>query len=448
MVPSIFSAISFVRDLWRDRRGSIAIIAGVTMPVLLGLGGLSVDMGNVLLAQNQLKAATNAAALAGADALILPNATATTATAAAQSWAAAHPVANLTITSVSAVAKCAKPIATMPNCTPSNPNIVTVTQTATVPAFFAKVVGFTGPFTISAASSASKAGGTAVPLNIIVVLDATQSMNTADAGCAVPGVSHPTREQCALYGIQEVLGVMVPPEDKIGLMAFPGYSSALTTPCTKTKPGAVAPYYTPGIVYTVVGLSTDYNDGSGVLNTASNLVKAAGSAPSLAPCFQAQGGEGSFLAESITAAQAAFPQATGTQNVMILLSDGDATTTYSQMYCLVIGPIKVCPSPLAPAWVSHGAAQCDQSVAAATAAKAAGTWIYSVAYDSPTSACASGGTYTPCTEMQHIASDPTRFFTTNATCSGGSSPNVASSLPAALLQIAYSLNKARLIPTT
>jgi hypothetical protein len=52
--------------------------------------------------------------------------------------------------------------------------------------------------------------------------------------------------------------------------------------------------------------------------------------------------------------------------------------------------------------------------------------------------------------MQKIASDATRFFTTNASCTwnGGSSPNVVSSLPAALLQIAYSLNKARLIPTT
>ena len=448
MVPSLSSAISFVRGLWGDRRGSIAIVAGVSMPLLLGFGGLAIDMGNLLSAQNQLKAVTNAAALAGADALILPNATPTTATAAAQNWATAHAVPSLTVTTVNAVAKCAKPIATMPNCTTSNPNIITVTQTATVPAFFAKIVGFNGPFTISVVSSASKAGGTAVPLNIIIVLDATQSMNTADTGCTVPGLSHPTREQCALYGVQEILGVMVPPQDQVGLMVFPGYKTALTSPCTSTKPGTVAPYYTPGIFYTVAGLSTNYNDGSGVLNSSSNLVKAAGNSPSTAPCFDAQGGEGSFLAETITAAQAAFPQTTGTQNVMILLSDGEASTTYQDMYCVVGGAVKTCPSASEPAWVSHGTAQCDQSVTAATAAKAAGTWIYSVAYGSPTTACASGGTYSPCTEMQHIASDPTRFFTTNAACSPGTSPNFVASLPTALLQIAYSLNKARLIPAT
>jgi Flp pilus assembly protein TadG len=444
------SAMSFLRRLMSDRRGSIAIVAGIIMPVLLGLGGLAFDMGNVLAAQNRLKAVTNAAALVGAQALVLPNATAATATAAAQSWATAHPVPNLTVTGVTATAKCAKPISTMPNCTATNPNIITVTQTVAVPAFFAKIVGFAGPFTVSAVSSASKAGGTAVPLNIIIVLDATQSMNAVDTGCTVPGVSYPTREQCALYGVQEILGVMVPPQDQIALMAFPGYGSALTTPCTNTKPGVVAPYFTPGISYTVASLNTNYNNGSGVLNTGSNLVKAAGSAPSTAPCFKAQGGEGSFLAEAISAAQAAFPQTAGTQNVMILLSDGDATTNYTQMYCVISATVKTCPSNSAPAWVAHGAAQCDQSVTAAAAAKAAGTWIYSVAYDAPTTACASGGTYTPCTEMRNIASDPTRFFTTSATCvaGGGASPNLVTSLPAALLQIAYSLNKARLIPAT
>ncbi len=450
MVPSSSSALSFLRRFWCDRRGSIALLAGVITPVLLGLGGVAFDMGSVFVAQNRLKAVTNAAALAGAEALVLPNATAATATAAAQNWATAHPVPNLTVTAVTATAKCAKPIPTMPNCTASNPNIVTVTQTAAIPAFFAQIVGFRGPFTVSAVSSASKAGGTAVPLNIVIVLDATQSMNTPDAGCAVPGVSNPTREQCALYGVQEVLGVMVPPQDQIGLVAFPGYSSALTTPCTSTKPGPVTPYFTPGISYTVASLNTNYNNGSGVLNTGSNLVKAVGSRPSTAPCFMAQGGEGSFLAEAITTAQATFPHISGTQNVMILLSDGQATTSYTQMYCVVSATVKTCPSTSEPAWVAHGAAQCDQSVAAAAAAKAAGTWIYSVAYDAPTSACASGGVYTPCTEMQNIASDATRFFTTSATCvwGGGSSPNFVASLPAALLQIAYSLNKARLIPAT
>jgi Flp pilus assembly protein TadG len=450
MGSSLSSVASFVRSLWQDRRGSIAIVAGVAMPVLLGIGGLSFDVGNILTAQSQLKALTNAAALAGAGALILPNATASSATTAAQNWATAHPVSNLTITGVTATAKCAKPISTMPNCTVTNPNIITVSQTATVPAFFAKIVGFNGPFTISAASSASKAGGTAVPLNIILVLDATQSMNSTDPGCSIPGNSHPTREQCALYGVQEVMSVMVPPQDKIALMAFPGYKNALTSPCTNTKPGTIAPYFSPGISYTVVGLSTNYNNGSGDLNTSSNLVKATGSAGSLSPCFEPQGGEGSFLAEAITSAQAAFPQVTGTQNVMILLSDGDATTDYTNMYCETSKSIKTCPSKSAPAWVAHGSAQCDQSVAAANAAKAAGTWVYSVAYGAPTSACASGGTYTPCTEMQNIASDATRFFTTNAACSWthGTSPNLVSSLPAALLQIAYSLNKARLIPVT
>jgi hypothetical protein len=442
MIPLMSSAISAFCRLWRDRRGAMAVLSGISLPFLLALGGLAVDMGNVLAAQNQLKAVTNAAALAGADALILPNATATTATAAARNWANNHAVPRLTVKSVAAVAKCAKPIPTMPNCTSTSPNIITVTQTATVPAIFAQLVGFKGPFTISAVSSASKAGGTSVPLNIILLLDATQSMNDEDPGCSVPGISHPTREQCALYGVQEILGAMVPPQDQISLMAFPGYSSSPTTPCTTAKP---TKYYTPNISYTISGWSTNYNNGSGVLNTGANIVKAAGNAPSTAPCFKPQGGVGSFLAEAIYSAQAAFPQTSGTQNVLILLSDGEADTSADEMYC---APTKgvTCPSK-SPAWLAHGSAQCDQAVAAAAAAKAAGTWVYSVAYG-PSGACKSGGTYTPCTEMEAIASDPTRFFTTSSTCKLGSSPNLVSSLPAAMLQIAYSLNKARLIPVT
>jgi len=86
--------------------------------------------------------------------------------------------------------------------------------------------------------------------------------------------------------------------------------------------------------------------------------------------LQNPGGYGTYYAGVIYAAQASFvsAQVSGTQNVMILLSDGDSTASSSQMTSNNNGG-------LYPSVVN----QCQQAVAAAAAATAAGTRIYAVA---------------------------------------------------------------------
>jgi len=125
--------------------------------------------------------------------------------------------------------------------------------------------------------------------------------------------------------------------------------------------------------------------------------------------------------------------------VMVLLSDGDATASSTQMGGKA---------------TSYPASQeCSQAVTAANNAKNAGTLIYSVSYGSETTGCTTdtNPTITPCQTMSNIASRPlSTYFFSNANsqtgttvCSGGR-PN--SGLTSVFTQIAADLTVARLIP--
>src|SRR5258708_23653118 len=150
-------------------------------------------------------------------------------------------------------------------------------------------------------------------------------------------------------------------------------------------------------------LDATYNTGSGALNDSSPLVQAVGDAtasPVVTGCVTAMGGQGSYAAEVLTKAQAALPVVAGTQNVIIFLSDGDFNAS----------------APALSNQTSKVTKQCDQAIAAAQAATAAGTTVYSVAYGASTSGCSSGDTHNPCTTMQAIASDSTRLYSTDSSC--------------------------------
>jgi Flp pilus assembly protein TadG len=57
-----------LRGMWRsrDERGSIAVIAAVTLPILLGFAALAIDLSHVYVVRNELQNAADAGALAGA----------------------------------------------------------------------------------------------------------------------------------------------------------------------------------------------------------------------------------------------------------------------------------------------------------------------------------------------------------------------------------------------
>jgi Flp pilus assembly protein TadG len=416
-----------IMRILRDRRGATAVLFAVTATGLFGTIGLTVDVARVFAAKSAFTAATQAASLAGAQALLQTSATQTTVAAAVSSWTSANAPANVTITSTTTALSCVTATANLPSCSGANPNAVNVSQTGSVSTHFLKAFGFSS-FSLASSSAAAKAGGQGTPLNVMFVLDSTQSMNTADTGCTVPGVKSPTRYQCALYSVQSVLKVMQPSMASVGLMAFPGTAKQFTPskPCP-TQPSAT-PYLSSTIFYQIgTGLSTSYNDGAGNLSHSSMIVEAVGdygSSPALTGCQTAKGGEGTYIAEVLTKAQAALPVVAGTKNVIILLSDGDAGASQAQLNNQS----------------SKVAKQCGQYVTAAQAATTAGTAVYTVAYGAPTSGCSSGDTYNPCTALKAAASDSTKFYSTNNTCAATVTDNNATNLPTIFTQIATTLS--------
>jgi hypothetical protein len=344
-------------------------------------------------------------------------------------------------------------------------NAMAVEEQVTVPTFFAKVFGI-NTVTLTAQSLSSMKGSTATPFNIMLIIDTTRSMRDSDPTCQeATGLSNPTQEDCAKEGVQTFLSALAPcssalsscgsvgsdgnvanPVQEVGLSIFPGLSNSsydvdeYNCQSTALSTGnGIAPYSNT-TNYSVVGLSSDYktSDTASSLNAGSSNLVDAVSWASQSNCtttkygLQDPGGEGTYYAGAIEQAQAAFPTSgprSTVQNVIILLSDGDATASGAQI-----------SSSLQPN-------QCTQAVNAAQAATQKGTWVFAIAYGALTSGCSSdGGAYTPCSALQGIASNPSDFYSDDAHgCASSSNPNLTT-----LTQIFQNIGKrfgtTRLLP--
>ena len=220
--------------------------------------------------------------------------------------------------------------------------------------------------------------------------------------------------------------------------------------------------------YQVTPFMSDYrsSDFSTVLNNASSLVKAAGGAAGcngLAPPNY-DGDYGTYYAGVIYAAQSALVAEQtlnpGSENVMIIISDGDSNapqqagganpgTGYPNMSASPPAGenyLKATASGTYPSWTG----ECAQAVVAAQAATAAGTLVYAVAYGSSPTGCAtdSNPAMVPCGTMAGMASAAQYFFS-DFLQTGSNSVCVASqpvtSLSGIFSAIAADLTEARLI---
>jgi hypothetical protein len=372
---------------------------------------------------------------------------------------------------------------------PAGGNAVQVKQTVKLPLYFAGVLG-AGPVTLTATATAAARGSNAKPANIAIILDTTASMNQPDGTSECSG----SRLSCALNGLQTLLqdlspcgagvptcsvsgGVAKNPVDNVSLFTFPNVTNATVgndTNCSGVNP-AIEPYTFPTnkpsssgyvqapfvnggtsipMTYQVTNFLSDYraSDTATSLNTNSVLSQAAGAGGSHCPAVQAPGGDGTYYAGALYAAQAAleaqavtYPNA---QNVIILLSDGDATATQQKMASATQvpkGALYATASGTYPSWVS----ECQQAVTAAQYAASRGTVVFAVAYAPEPSGCTAGDTLTPCQTMQAIASTPQHFFTdvneagSDTSCS---SVNNVTSLAAIFDAIGKDFTYARLIP--
>jgi hypothetical protein len=468
-----------------NRRGQALIFVTLSMTLLFGLAALIFDFGFIYVGQSTLNASTQAAALAGAEAMALPGATPTSTSNAVTTYSsltgddnASSLVPSASLVAGSPKLSCLSTLQSVFGIScygPSTSNAITVTQQSQVPLYFLRLFG-SSSVTLTSTATAAMRGASASPFNVVIILDTTHSMTSTDSDSNC----NSTRISCALSGIQVLLKTLSPcpvsqltcgtatngnvpnSVDRVSLLVFPGVTTSTAADdynCGGTVPTPVA-YASPfpsTSTYQIVNFSSDYrvSDTASSLNTKSNLV-AAVAGTSGTPCLQVKGGFGTYYAQVITAAQSylvaeqkLYPNS---QNVIILLSDGDATAT-----CKTSSGGVCTAGDMPGASTTSGVymstlQECHQAITAAKAATAAGTRVYAVAYGAEASGCPSdtNPSITPCQTMQQIASASGYFFS-DYTATGASSSCVSESQSVTNLNqifkvIASDLSVAKLIP--
>ncbi|MEO8657973.1 MAG: pilus assembly protein TadG-related protein [Bryobacteraceae bacterium] len=459
----------------RGRRGQVLVVVLLGTVMLLGFTAFALDFGRLYIAKAQLQASTDAAALAGA--AVLPNGgSAATTSATTYSGVSGNQnsyfLSGVTMSSGYPVTKCLTALANQGVACISNANAIQVKQEVTVPMTFAKLVG-TSSVKLTAMATAAMRGAAYAPYNVAIVVDSTASMNSSDGGTNCAG----TKEACALAGVRSMLSALSPcgaslsscgaatngqvanSVDEVSLFTFPAVTSGTVArdyTCSSSAPSisqypTASPYTIGGTAaYQIVGFSSDYRTsvGASSLNVASKLVIAGGgkaNCPANPPGLQVVGGKGTYYPGAIYAAQSALAAAStarsNTQNLLIILGDGDASASASNIQ----GPLN--DSGGSSGTYPSSKKQCGQAVTAAQYATGQGTKVYSIAYGAPTSGCSTGDTITACQTMQQMASTTNNFFSDSTSKTGGcNSTRSVSSLTSIFQVIASDLTVAKLIP--
>jgi Flp pilus assembly protein TadG len=506
---------SFLGRLLGDERGQVLPLMTFFIMSLLGMGALALDFGRAYVSFHQLQTSTDAAALAGAEQLPAATAV-TTANAYSAGSGDKNAYNWMSGVSVTVTAKCLSTLTSqgLPCVSPESANALQVSESFNVPTYFARLFGI-NQIPISWTSTASMSGAGSTPYNIVIIADSTQSMNDTDSDsqcnntrfiCALSGiqtllesngVAPCTSVYQAAHGNcgtatagSNGAGNVTSPVDEVALFTFPNvttatvandYSCGASNPTIATEyqypvhndttyapPGPAASYIlgsggtgdsSYNSTYQVVGFSSDYrtSDTTTTLNPASHLVMAIGGKTSCAS-MTAIGGLGTYYAGVLYAAQAALDAERASsgrslsQNAIIIISDGDATSSQTQMGSTTGGATS---GGSYPSWVD----ECGQAVTAAQYAASQGTRVYVVAYGAEASGCTTdtSGAYagdTPCTILEDMASSPAYFFS-DYTQSGSSTDSACiaaaastSNLATIFQYIAGSLTASRLIPNT
>ena len=540
-----------IRKLLRSQRGQSVVMVAITVTAILTMAVSSAEVGHVYYAYRQLVSSTNAATLAGAqamsDALFSTSSSgAYTAevTGAVKQYSSVSgqlnasnfltndTIATQTLYCSSTMSKAPFYVVcqTPPGST-TGYNAITVTQTAKVNLWFGGLIGMSS-MNLSATASAAMKGGSDLPYNLAVIMDTTASMQTT-----IPGDKDCTTSQisCAVQGLEVMLQNMdpcaqettcsagTPYVDDVALFVFPAPSTAFSANNYKSQYcglGATSVPYnfvnvTPGTnqnlamkstgtdagAYEIIPFSDTYktNDTSN-LAVASALAEAVGYGGSGCTGLSAPGGQGTYYAQVIYTAQAALLQQqetanNGSQNVMIILSDGDATACASGANtaaggcnsasnivaennpncgstggsCLNgTGTKTTNPSGYQSPNYPSALGECGQAVQAAQLATAAGTQVYTIGFGSETSGCTSDETYTttagstdgaeawpsgpyprtPCNAIAAMASNVNTFYSDNSGGCPALTPANAdfTSLADIFQAILTGLGKPRIIP--
>jgi Flp pilus assembly protein TadG len=303
---------SLLRWAIHNESGQTLVWSTLLLALLLGVGGLVVDIGRAYICYHELQASTDAAALAAAAQLPITTSNLSTNTVistgkqfgAASGKNNAYPSLNTPLATIGVVTNVVPGCVTetnLPQCiSPLLANAVQVTQTVTIPTMFIRALGILGiksakSLTLSATTTVQMRGAQRGPYDVAFVMDTTKSMADSDNGSNCNG----TKVQCAEQGAQILLsefspclpgtttcaggtnGVVTNSVDEVSLFTFPAqtansqlgndeaYDTAAAT-CTGSHPNPDCPsvipypdttsstYSTLLSEYQVVPLSSNY----------------------------------------------------------------------------------------------------------------------------------------------------------------------------------------------
>jgi Flp pilus assembly protein TadG len=367
----------------REERGQVIVFVVLAFVILIGMIGITIDIGYAYKTQRDLQSAADAAALAGAQEL--PDATAATtmATQYGASSTGGNKITKVPVTE-SITTSC---VTSIPGCNPVN--TVAVNETADVPTFFAKVFGLSS-FKVHVKATACSPCGSK-PVDVMLVLDRTGSMCQDSLGRADPAC---TDLNNARAGIKSFLSNFDPKIAWVGLAVLP----PATTVSNRCAAPATGNYNSLTAAYTIVPMSNDYKNADGSWNNSSNFL-------TTLACVQGAGS--TSYSNAIEAAQAELEKdgRPKVPDVIVFMSDGAANIGPS--YYASNSPYRTQP--------------CHQGVTSSGLAKAKGTTVYSIGYavDDDTGGCVNSVPNPDVPEspaitirqaLSGIASDPSNYF--------------------------------------
>jgi hypothetical protein len=418
----------------RRERGQILPLAVMSLSAFFCFCGFVIDTGRVYIAYQELQSSTDAAALAGGASL--PSGQ-STAEADALSYSAQSATGGMAagkntfndlsgVTTVSTVA--CVPYASLPiACSAAQGiyNAIQVRETVTLPMTFANFFGASGVQLTATATASTR--GTSTPHNIALIIDTTASMGGSNSdSCTDPSTNarYTTSIGCALVGAKVLLqntapcytdvttcsGAAASSVDMISVFTFPNgtantmandYSNGCGGPTIASSysmPALGSTTYAPNNIsqtnttntaptYQVTSFLADYrtSDVATTLNSSSQLTAAIGQKSGCAG-LKTPGGLETYFAGALMAAQAALLQQQaisgrqGSQNAIVLLSDGEANSTKMATTDSNGHPVSTTAYTY-PSTIN----QCQQAIDIASQITSAGTTIYTVAYGSTTS---------------------------------------------------------------
>lgn len=218
---SVSNKKSIARRLRGAERGQSLVLVTVAMFAIVGLVAIVVDVSTAYIGYQELRAQTQAAALAGGAVMSIDGETTTDAENTAKDYGGGNSggiaganINNSLLTNVvvTATTECltskGATAAGVPACSAYSigQNAIQVTETAQVPTMFARVFGSAfNNWNLSATALASAKGGFNGPYNVAIIVDSTSSMNDGDSGNC-----NSSKIACALQGVQTLLSTLSP----------------------------------------------------------------------------------------------------------------------------------------------------------------------------------------------------------------------------------------------